>query len=235
MIRCLAIDDEPLALEQIARYIRRIPSLELVGTCLTARQAQAVMEQEQIDLLFLDIEMPGMSGVEFAKYLTTKHNDANELSIVFTTAYPQYAIEGFRVDAVDYLLKPLSFEDLENAVEKVKRRITKTTQEQENCIYIKVSGSLRKIHKSDILFIKGLSEYVQICVKDEAKFLTTHETLKHFESVLAADNFLRIHKSFLVNLSYLEGASADHLTLSGHQLPIGQKYRPAIRQYLKSL
>ena len=125
MIRCIAIDDEPLALEQISRFIRRIPELSLVGACLTARQANELMERETVDLLFLDIELPGMDGVEFAKSLFERsYAAATPLSVVFTHASTPYAVEGFRVDAVDFLLKPLSFTDLQNAVEKVKRRIS---------------------------------------------------------------------------------------------------------------
>ena len=200
------------------------------------------MERETVDLLFLDIELPGMDGVEFAKSLFERsYAAATPLSVVFTTAYPQYAVEGFRVDAVDFLLKPLSFTDLQNAVEKVKRRIslnkleTAANKEQDNHIFVKANGLMRKISVPDIVFIKGLSEYVQICFRGEKKFIVTHESLKHFESLLPSDKFLRIHKSFLVNMTHLECADSEFLTVGGFELPVGQKFRPAVKQYLAQI
>ena len=236
-IRCIAVDDEPLALEQIARYIGRIPSLRLVGSCLTVAQAEELLLKEEVDLMFLDIEMPLCSGVEFAERLAESHPS---IAIIFTTAYPQYAVQGFRLDAVDYLLKPLSFEDMQSAVERVKRRIAATVQpasaaSEEKDLFVRISGSTLKISIDDIVFIKGLSEYVQICLHSEQKLLTTHDSIKHFEEMLPADKFFRIHKSFLINLAYFESAESETLTVGGHKLPIGQKYRPAFKQYLKSL
>lgn len=140
MIKCIAIDDEPLSLDQLKRYIHRIPELQLVGTAYTVSQAKEILSKEKADLLFLDIEMPGESGVDFAKSLLEKYES---LSVVFTTAYSQYAIEGFRVDAVDYLLKPLDFNELQIAVDKVKRRIRDASSTFEGCSHRSVpSGCL---------------------------------------------------------------------------------------------
>ena len=230
-IKCIAIDDEPLALEQIARFIRQLPELRLVGACLTVEQAQQLMLTEPVDLFFLDIEMPSINGVEFAKIVADRFNKA---SIIFTTAYPQYAVEGFRVDAVDYLLKPLSFEDLQGAVEKVKRRMA-AQQASGKDIFVRAGGTTRRLNTDDIVFIKGMSEYVQICVKGDSKLITTYDSIKHLENVLPGDKFLRVHKSFLINVSYLESADSENLTVGGQQIPIGQKYRANFKQYLKSL
>ena len=235
MIRCIAIDDEPLALAQISRYIRQIPDLDLVGACLTISQAQELMQQEMPDLLFLEIEMPGGNGVEFAK-LITKENP--RLSFIFTTAYPQYAVDGFRVDAVDYLLKPLSFEEMQIAVEKVKRRLAfnnSSSESEQDCIFIKTGSTIHKLHLDEIVYIKGLSEYVQICVKGEIKLLTTLESLKHFENVLPQDKFIRIHKSYIINLNCIETVSPLSVTINGNHLPIGKKYRLNLRQYRKAV
>lgn len=235
MIRCIAIDDEPLSLNLMERYIERIPELQLVGTAFTVTKAKELLEREKVDLIFLDIEMPGTNGMEFAKTLFERYES---LSIVFTTAYPQYALEGFRVDAVDYLLKPLDINDMKTAVEKVKRRMALNTQtadddNADNYIFIKSSGRTHKLRISDIIYIKGLSEYVQICVRGESKLFTTHESLKKLENNLSAERFMRIHKSFLINLNFLESADSESVTVNGIQLPIGQKYKVDFKQYLK--
>ncbi|MCF0202220.1 MAG: response regulator transcription factor [Bacteroidaceae bacterium] len=239
MIRCIAIDDEPLALEQIARYIGRIPELQLVGTGMTVAQAQTLMEGSGVDLIFLDIEMPGCSGVEFARYLSDQPHTP---FIIFTTAYPQYAIEGFRVDAVDYLLKPLSFDDLSSAVEKVKRRMAASStpptdegDDTQSTLVLKSGTTMRRLSMDDICYIKGLSEYVQICLLSDSKPVTIHESLKHFESILPKDKFLRIHKSYIINLAHIEESNSQQVTVNGRPLPIGQKYRTDFRQYIKSL
>ncbi|MCF0180402.1 MAG: response regulator transcription factor [Bacteroidales bacterium] len=235
MIRCIAIDDEPLALAQVSRYIGMIPDLELVGACLTISQAQELMLKEMPDLLFLDIEMPGCNGVDFAKRVTKEESG---LSIIFTTAYPQYAVDGFRVDAVDYLLKPLSFEEMQIAVEKVKRRLSynnTASEGEQDYVFVKNGSTMHKIHLDEIVYIKGLSEYVQICIKGETKLLTTLESLKHFENTLSHEKFLRIHKSYIINLNYIETVSPLSVIINGIHLPIGKKYRQNFKQYLKTV
>ena len=233
-MHCLAIDDEPLALEQIARYISRIPDLHLAGKCLTAGQAQVLIESTHIDIIFLDIEMPGCNGVDFAKWLYAQQSPVH---IIFTTAYPQYAIEGFRVEAIDYLLKPFSFEELEASVGRVRRRIAAagaTSNEPEKCVLVKERRVIRKIPFSRIMYIKGLSEYVQLCIKDEPHLLTTHETLKHYEEILATGHFLRIHKSYIVNLTHIESINRIQTTVNGKTLPIGKKYRAEVMAHIKN-
>ena len=236
MIRCIAIDDEPLALAQVTRYIGQTPDLELVGACLTISQAQELMEKEKPDLLFLDIEMPGGNGVDFARCIA---KEQPSLSIIFTTAYPQYAVDGFRVDAVDYLLKPLSFEEMQIAVEKVKRRLASQTmaahEGDKDCIFVKTGSVMHKLHLDDIVYIKGLSEYVQICLKGEAKLITTLDSLKHFEAILPNEKFMRIHKSYIVNLSFIASASPLSVVINGTRLPIGKKYGMQFKQYIKTL
>ena len=232
-IRCIAIDDEPLALEQISRYIGRIPKLRLMGAYLSAEQAWQALERGSVDLLFLDIEMPMVNGMEFARRVTETFGP---VPIIFTTAYPQFAVEGFRIDAVDYLLKPLSFDDMQVAVDKVVRRLGQQSAPQEaEELFVRSDGATHKVAVSDILYIKGLSEYVQICVKGSDRLLTTHDSLKHYEELLPANKFFRIHKSFLINLAHIDGADSDTVTVAGTPLPLGQKFRAAFKDYLKSL
>ncbi|MCF0160640.1 MAG: response regulator transcription factor, partial [Bacteroidaceae bacterium] len=220
------------ALDQSERFLRRIPSIHLVGKFLTVRQAKETLQKEQIDLLFLDIDLPGCTGIEFAHSLEAGHP-----WVVFTTAYPQYAVDGFRVDAVDYLLKPLSFEELQDAVEKVKRRMPAEApappSDPGQLIYVKANGLVRKLRIDEIIFIKGMSEYVQLGIRGENHLLTTHESIKHFESLLPAEQFMRIHKSYLINLNCIEKVDRTHVTLCNKRLPIGQTYRSALVQYIK--
>ena len=235
-LSCLVIDDEPLALEQLARFISRIPSLRLVGKCLTVAEAERLLAAEHIDLLFLDIEMPGTNGMEWARQLTAREDTSEVPHIVFTTAYPDYAVDGFRVDAVDYLLKPLSFDELLVAVEKVERRMSQTksqdTSQRGDTIFVRVDHAMRRLHTADIVFVKGLSEYIQICVRGESRLLTTHLSMKHVESVLP-DTFLRIHKSFIGNSDHIETIAHEHVIAAGYTLPIGNKYRPNVRERLQ--
>lgn len=233
MIRCIAVDDEPLALDQIARFIRRIPSLELVATCYSTEQAAVLLNSDNIDLLFLDIEMPDSNGVDFAHSLVK-----GAPYIIFTTAYPQYAVDGFRLDAVDYLMKPLSFDELTEAVEKVKRRMASAPEQRSagnGDIYIKADGTVRRINKRDITFVKGLSEYVQIAVRGERSLITTHDSLKHFEELLDDECFMRIHKSYIVNLAHIDEADRTQVKAGGTIIPVGEKYRASFQLFLKKL
>lgn len=230
MIRCIAIDDEPLALAQISRYIGRVESLELVGAFYSVQQARAVIESEKVDLLFLDIEMPDINGVDFARSLGDKCP-----YIIFTTAYPQFAVDGFRLDAVDYLLKPLSMEELEKAVEKVKRRQKSASQPvREQELFVKVSGSVRRIAIADILYIKGLSEYVQIWIRGLDSPLTSFGALKHFEEQLADGSFMRVHKSYIINLKAVDSATRSSVKIGSVSIPVGEKYRTDFIKYLKT-
>lgn len=233
MIRCIAVDDEPLALDQIARYIRRIPSLELVAACYSTEQAAELLGAGDIDLLFLDIEMPDSNGVDFAHTL-----DKGAPYVIFTTAYPQYAVDGFRLDAVDYLMKPLSFDEMTEAVEKVKRRMASDNEQQSDVdehIYVKADGTVRRIRKEDIAYVKGLSEYVQIAIRGERQLITTHDSLKHFEELLDDECFMRIHKSYILNLAHIDEADRTQVKVGGTILPVGDKYRASFQQFLKKL
>lgn len=229
MIRCVAIDDEPLALQQIARYISRIPELELVGSYYSAEDARRVIETANIDVIFLDIEMPDINGVDFAQQL-----GKSAPYIIFTTAYPQYAVEGFRLDAVDYLLKPLSFDDMLAAVDKLKRRRAAEPRHEKKELFIKDSGIVRKIAVSDILYIKGLAEYVQIWTRGATVPVTTFDSLKRLDEELSAHGIMRVHKSYLINLNAIDSATRSSVTIAGTVIPVGEKYRGNFNQYIKN-
>lgn len=228
-LRCIAVDDEPLALMQIAKYAERMPRLELVGTFHSGTEAMGCVREGGIDLMFLDIEMPDFSGLEVAAMLA----DAAPL-IVFTTAWPQYALEGYRLDVVDYLLKPLDFGEMQTAVEKALRRKTADARNAEHEIFVKADGVMHRLSPAEILYIKGLGEYVRIFLKDRKHTLTSLISMKSLEAELEPQGFMRLHKSYLVNLALLDRASRTHVVIGGEKIPVGKKAQPDFLKYLKS-
>lgn len=234
MIRCIAIDDEPLALRQLTLYIGRIADLDLVGSFFSVDDAAKLVADREVDLIFLDINMPDCSGTEYARKLG---RDAPY--IIFTTAYPQYAVEGFRLDAVDYLLKPLSFAEMEEAVEKVRRRFQAdqkfgTESADSRALYVKTRGTVRKIMPEDILYIKGLGEYVQIRIRGEKGMVVTLESMRRLEERLRPYGHMRVHRSYIVNLAEVSAATTSQLQMADVCIPVGETYKARFREYLRS-
>lgn len=229
-LRCIAVDDEPLALLQLEKYIERIPGLELAGTFLSGADALLYVEETGVDVMFLDIDMPDCSGLEVVRRL----GDTAPM-VIFTTAWPQYAIEGYRLDVVDYLLKPISFTEMEKAVEKaLRRRSASLAATPEHDIFIKADGMTHKIDAASILYIKGLGEYVQIYLQGEKRPLTSLMSIKKLETELSPQGFMRLHKSWLVNLRHVAHANRTTVTVEGCEIPVGKKAQPAFLRYLKS-
>lgn len=232
MIRCIAVDDEPLALAQIKKYISEFPELELVGTYLSVRKAKEALDNENIDLAFLDIEMPGCTGMEFAYWLNGRIP-----YIIFTTAYSEYALEGFKVEAVDYLLKPLSIEDMRKAVDRVVKRISSTqstNRTEQSGFFVKTGGQNLRILYDDISYIKGLGEYVQFFLKSTSRPVTALYSMKYLEDALPSDKFMRVHKSYIVNLDCCTSSTSSSITVNGEPLPIGDTYKKTILNYIKN-
>lgn len=226
MIRYIAVDDEPLALDLISIYASRIPDMEKVAMCVSAQQAASYIANGDIDLVILDINMPGMSGIDFAKSFGEQGP-----CVVFTTAYPQYAVDGFRVDAVDYLLKPLSFADFEQAMGKVRRRLMSLSSNGAS-ISVKDRGAMRRVMVDNIACINGLREYVQIILRDTGETITTLESMKRLEDLLPYPQFIRIHKSHIINTTCLERADSRQATVCGRTLLVGEKYRKVFTSLL---
>lgn len=258
-IKCLAIDDEPLALRQLENYISRVPYLELVKSCQSAAEAGELIDHEHIDAVFCDINMPGLNGMEFVKSL------AYPPLIVFTTAYSEYAVEGYKVDAVDYLLKPFSLEEFKGAAEKLRRRMELTrvsaerpaTQpspaepsydadhtsgqkigEDTDSLFIKSDSRMVRIRLSDIIYVEGMSEYLKIhvCGTDShgkpMRPVITLYSMKKLEERLPS-YFKRIHRSYIINLRCIETVSRARVTLQGDiSLPIGDLYKKDFLNYL---
>jgi two-component system LytT family response regulator len=245
MIRCIAIDDEPLALRQVKNYIERVEKLELVALCSNAIEAQELLKTEQVDLLFVDINMPDINGIDFVRGLT------NPPLVIFTTAYSEYALEGFRLNAVDYLLKPFSFDDFSRAAEKAcslrelhrmrdERAASVSTIESideasDNNDYISIKSDYKVnlVRYNDIIYIESVGEYIRLHLKDGSK-LTTLFRLKNMETELPQKNFMRVHRSYIVNIDYVSSFARGKIYLSnGDYVPISINYRDTFREHFE--
>ena len=245
MIRCIAIDDEPLALRQVKNYIKRIEKLDLVALCSNAIEAQELLKTEQVDLLFVDINMPDINGIDFVRGLT------DPPLVIFTTAYSEYALEGFRLNAVDYLLKPFSFDDFSRAAEKAcslrelhrmrdERAASVSTIESideasDNNDYISIKSDYKVnlVRYNDIIYIESVGEYIRLHLKDGSK-LTTLFRLKNMETELPQKNFMRVHRSYIVNIDYVSSFARGKIYLSnGDYVPISINYRDTFREHFE--
>lgn len=232
-IQCIAVDDEPLALKKLASYIEKIPFLELVAECRSAFEAMSAINDNKIQLLFIDINMPNLSGLEFVKSLTIKP------FVVFTTAYSEYAIEGFQVEAVDYLLKPISFENFLKAANKVKNLIDLTTTQQKesikrkaNHLFVKSEYKLIRIELDDIKYLESQHEYVKIHLINNAPVLT-QITLKGIEEQLPAEQFMRVHRSFIVNLKRVSVIERNRIVFDGKvYIPVSDQYKKKFQEFI---
>lgn len=235
MIRCIAIDDEPLALKQLESYISKVGFLELEAACNSAVDASKVLASQPADVLFCDINMPDLDGMSFVKSL------ASQPMVVFTTAYSEYAVEGFKVDAVDYLLKPFGFNDFEKAALKVKRLYDLENKEEvtlldyDDSVYIKTDYKTVRVEVSSIIYIEGMSEYVRIITEDQKDPVIALLSMKKLEGKLPGNRFMRVHKSFIINLSKISQVSKGHVRMQdGSSIPIGESYRDSLLSYINS-
>lgn len=235
MIKAIIVDDEPLALEIMETYIHQIPDIQLVKKCENAFEANEVLKTQQIDLMFLDIQMPQLSGIDFLKTLS------NPPSVIFTTAYPDYAVEGFDLNAVDYLLKPISLERFLKAVNKVSEKLSAKRAEHENVqseaedfFFVKADKKLVKINFDDILYIEGLKDYV--IIRQESGRVITLQTMKSLEDRLPVSKFKRVHRSYIVNIKRITAILGNMVELMEagkvKQLPIGKNYRDELLEII---
>ena len=237
MIRCLAIDDEPLALQQLVAYINKVPFLELAAQCQSALEARQFLESDTVDAIFCDINMPDLNGMDFVKSLVSPP------LIVFTTAYSEYAVEGFKVNAVDYLLKPFGLQDFQRAANRVLERWemkspsslhVPLSSPKEETLYLKTDYRVVKVTVDDIRYIEGMSEYLKVWVEGEAKPIITLLAMKKLEERLPA-HFMRIHRSYIVNLNKIQEVNKNRVILDAQtNLPVGELYKEAFQNYLQS-
>ena len=227
MIRCLAIDDEPLALQQLVAYIRKMPFLELAAQCQSALEARSFLENDTVDAIFCDINMPDLNGMDFVKSLTVPP------LVVFTTAYSEYAVEGFRVNAVDYLLKPFGLQDFQRAANRLKERLSESaTVDSDNTLFLKTDYRIVKVSIPDIRYIEGMSEYLKVWIEGETKPIITLLSMKKMEERLP-DYFMRIHRSYIINLNKIQEVNKNHVIMDKDTyLPIGDLYKDTFQAYL---
>jgi DNA-binding LytR/AlgR family response regulator len=226
MMKCIIVDDEPLAIEILESYVSRMDQLQLSGTFRNAIAAFTFLQQEPVDLIFLDIQMPKLSGIEFLKTLKSPPK------VIFTTAFRDYALEGFDLEVADYLLKPISFERFLKAVAKVMHKevasIPVSMQQKqepspENYVFFKVDKKMVKTRMADILFIESVKDYVR--VRTTEKEIITQQKISYLEESLPKEQFIRVHRSFIINREKIDAYSATDVEIGKHHVPIGRNYK----------
>ncbi len=225
MIRCIVVDDEPLALDILIDYIAKVPFLQLVKATTSAFEALAEVQDGKADLVFLDVQMPELTGIQFLKIINGK------CDVILTTAYPQYALDGYELDVVDYLLKPIAFDRFYKAVQKVQNEKSQAkppheqlqAQNTHDFIFVKTEHKIQKIYLDDILYIEGLKDYISIFTSTER--IITLQNMKKMEDVLPAGRFIRVHKSYILALDKIESIERSRILIGDKVIPIGDTYR----------
>ncbi|QGY47312.1 response regulator [Maribellus comscasis] len=234
--KCLVIDDEPLARDLMRSHIEKLENFEIVEECSDAMKALNALQKHSVDLMFMDIQMPQITGIEFLK--TLKHPP----KVIITTAYREYALDGFELDVVDYLLKPITFERFLKSVNKyyqvsqedliADQPANATVQNEEAFIYVKENKKVIKIHLNEIMYVEGLSEYVQIYT--DSKKIITKTSMTNMEEKLPDSGFIRIHKSYIVSVQKIEAFTSSSIEVPGKELPIGRSYKNSVLEVLHS-
>jgi len=234
-VRCLIIDDEPLAQRVIERYAENLSHLEIVQKCNNALEAIEILHQQEIHLIFLDINMPRLSGIEFLKTLK------NPPLVIITTAYAEFAIQGYELDVVDYLMKPFAFdrflkalqkaEELLKSRESVHSEIRDGERKEDSFIFVKSSKKTFKVNLSEILYIEALGDYVKIYTTD--KMIVSYQSLKNIESLLPSKSFPRIHKSFIIALSRIDMIEGNQVKIKDRLIPVGTNFKPDFDRLIK--
>lgn len=230
-LKCIAISTSMDTLNEIERMTKQLWGLALTEKCQSLDDAHNIIEHDEIDLIFSDTKIPGQIGLDFAQSLKKPQN-----RLIFVSDTKDFAADAFAVGASDYLVRPLTLERFIDAVKKVERCITLSTISTASTkpIFVRVDRTMRRLHAADIMYVKAMSEYVQIKLKDVERMITVHGTMKSFETMLPKGIFMRTHKSYIINLKHLELVSGSNLTIDGEQLPIGDTYRGELMQFLKS-
>ncbi|MDY8137202.1 response regulator transcription factor [Aquimarina sp. 2201CG5-10] len=220
-IRCLIVDDEPPAIRLLENYIKKVPFLTIVKATTSPLEALAILNKETVDLVFLDIQMPELTGLQISKIIK------GQTKVIFTTAYPQFALESYELQAVDYLLKPFEFERFYEAILKIKKEENSEKKESptEAYFFVKTDGknNFEKVYVNEVCYIEGLKNYVAIHLKDQQ--IITYNTLKNIEAYLSNTDFVKIHKSYIVSLRQIDKTDSLSVYINGNVIPIGDTYR----------
>jgi len=234
MYRCIIIDDEPIAIRIIKKHLAAFNNFEVVVECGNALEAMPILSNEKIDLMFCDIQMPQITGVDFVRSL------AHPPKVIFTTAYRDYAVDAFELNVVDYLLKPISFERFtkainnfleQNSAKNIHQNIPETDSTQRDFIFLKADKKHHKINLSDILYFESLGDYVIVFTTD--KKIVTKERISILAENLSGNNFLQIHRSYIVSISKIESVGAGFVEIKGKKLPVGRNYKPLLNNLLQ--
>jgi len=231
-IRTIAIDDEPLALQLVTGYILKTPFLELAGSFENPLDAAEFLLKETVDLIFLDIQMPHLLGTEFARMV------GENTRVIFTTAYSQYAIQGYKLDVIDYLLKPFSYDEFLISATKARKRIASEgpgvnqIETNDDFLFLKSEYKIRRINLNEIIYIEGLKDYIKVYLKNEEKPVLSLSTLKVIEEKLPPGRFMRIHRSFIVNLSQIHTIERSRIIFGKTYIPVSDQYRERFQEFL---
>lgn len=232
MITVIAIDDEPLALQQIVDYIQKTPDLMLVGQFENPLEAAQYISKNPIDIVFTDIQMPGLNGIEFTRSMV------NGPVVIFTTAFAKYAIDGFKLDIADYLLKPFTYEEFLTSVHKAERMIRSIKKPSDEVLsnneflFLKSDYKIKRINFQNIIYIEGLKEYVKVYTTDSEKPVLSLSSLKILEIKLPSDKFMRVHRSFIVNLEKIDTIDRSRIVFGKKYIPIGDNYKDKFQEFL---
>ncbi|MDB5230465.1 MAG: DNA-binding response regulator [Chitinophagaceae bacterium] len=234
-LRCLLIDDEPPALKILQSHIATVNGLEIVAQCKNAIEAIDILHEKPVDLIFLDIKMPKLLGTDFLKNLS------NPPKIIFVTAYRDYALEGYELDAVDYLLKPVSFERFVKAVSKVKKMMGSEIQSHpeeykpnpEAFVYLKVDKNMQKVFINEIMYVESLKDYIKVFLTS-GKYLLVKQSLSSMENLLSGHYFLRVHRSYMVSIDKVTGFNNLCVQLRSNEIPIGRLYKQSVMDVINS-
>lgn len=235
-VTCLIVEDEPLARNLLVDYVKKVPSLQLIDACANAMDAMEVLRKQHVDLLFLDIQMPEITGITFLKILQRKP------LVIFTTAYSQYALEGYELDVVDYLLKPITLERFLRSVDKAIQRLqqahpvsaparSQAEGDKPDFVFVKDGTKMVKIQLDDILYVEGMKDYVTIHTKE--KKITTLQRMKILEGELPSDKFIRIHHSFIIALRAINEVHKSEVQIGQALIPISDSYKKAFREFIE--
>ncbi|APQ19004.1 LytR/AlgR family response regulator transcription factor [Maribacter hydrothermalis] len=235
-ITCMIVDDEPMAVNLVESYVEKTPYLTLKKKCNSAIEAMQFLNTEKVDLLFLDIQMPDLTGLEFSKMLPKQSR------VIFTTAFDQYALEGFKVEALDYLLKPFDYAEFLTAANKALAWFsllragattnTPVVSEEKEFLFVKSEYKQLRIKLADVLYFEGLKDYIKIWLKDNPKPILTLMSLKSLEEELPASNFMRVHRSFIVSLKYVEVVERSQIIINKQRITVSEQYKPRFLEYI---
>lgn len=232
MLSCILIDDEPLALNLMESYVKSTPFLNLIATCSSAIEAIEILENEKVDLIFTDIQMPNLSGMEFSKMILSKN-----IKIIFTTAFEEFALESYKVNAIDYLVKPISYSEFFSAANKAKQQLLNVSTKAipiDDYIFIKSDYKLIKIDLKDLIYVEGLKDYLKFYTVNSEKPILTLKSMRSLEEELPKRHFMRVHRSFIVNLEKITTIERNRIVFGDKYIPVSEKYKEEFQKFIKA-